>query len=62
MTVSRKIIAEWGTIKHFCNKNDINYSTMKQVLYNNATSAPIVAKLKKHKIIKNATELKKKSA
>jgi len=62
MTVSRKIIDEWGTILHFCKKNDINYNTMKRVLYHNATSAPIVAKLKAHGLVKDASELKRKKS
>ena len=60
--LSRKIVDDWGTVKHFCKKHDINYNTFRYVVSGNGVSAPIVKVLKEHGYIKNASDLKKKSA
>lgn len=62
ISISAKIKNDWGTMTHFCKKNDINYNTFKVVLYGHATSNPIIEKLKKHGYIKDASELQKKCA
>jgi len=61
MTLTDKIKDDYGTVKRFCAKNNINYNTYKQVVYLGATSAPIAKILIKHKYIKSADELKKAS-
>lgn len=52
-------INDWGTLKRFCEKNNININTYKVVVTGNGTSARIVNILKKRKYIKSANELKK---
>ena len=55
--LSKKIKDDWGTVKRFCEKNDINYNTYKQVVYGSGKSSRIVSILKKHKYIKTADDL-----
>jgi len=57
--ISEQIQDDWGTLKHFCKKNNINYHTFRHVLHGYGTSSKIVNLLKKHKYIKSADELKK---
>jgi len=57
MTVSQKIIEDWGTIVHFCRKNNLNLSTFNQILYGYSKSKPISDLLIKHGYIKHASEL-----
>lgn len=59
--LSQKIKEDYGTVKRFCDKNDINYNTYRQVVHGFGTSSRIIQILKKHKYIKNANELKKAS-
>lgn len=57
--ISKKIIADHGTLVCYCRKNGINVNTFKQVLYGNAKSKPIAELLKRHKYIKNLNEIGK---
>ncbi len=58
--ISLKIKEDYGTVKRFCEKNNINYSTWKVVMAGNGKSARIINILKKHKYIKDEKELEKR--
>jgi len=57
MTVSQKIIEDWGTLVHFCKKNNLNPNTFQQILYGYNKSKRISDILIKHGYIKDASEL-----
>ncbi len=59
LSLTQRIKEDWGTLKRFCEKNNININTYKVVVTGHGTSAKIVNILKKHKYIKSADELKK---
>lgn len=59
LSLTQRIKEDWGTLKRFCEKNNININTYKVVVTGNGTSTRIVNILKKHKYIKNADELRK---
>jgi len=62
MTLTQKIKEDYGTVLRFCKLNGINNNTFRVVVAGNAKSEKIVKILKKHKYIKSASELEKKSA
>ncbi|MDQ7084420.1 MAG: hypothetical protein Q9M36_05610 [Sulfurovum sp.] len=43
--LGQKIIAEYGSIKHFAKVIDVNLNTLKVIIYGKGKSAPITAKL-----------------
>lgn len=55
--ISAKIKEDWGTVKFFCKKHDINLHTFKHVLYGHGKSKPITKVLIKYKYIKSEDEL-----
>jgi len=55
--ISEKIQEDWGTLKHFCKKNSINYHTFRHVLHGRGTSTKISNILIANNYIKNANEL-----
>ncbi len=59
--LTNRIKEDYGTVKRFCDKNNINYNTYRQVVHGFGTSTRITNILKKHKYIKSADELKKAS-
>lgn len=58
-TLTEKIKKDYGTVKHFCKKNSINWNTFKVVTGGKGTSDPIVKILVKHGYIESAEDLKK---
>ena len=32
MTLTQRIKEDWGTVKHFCRKNDINYNSLRAAM------------------------------
>jgi len=44
--LGQKIVEQYGSVKHFAKVIDVNYNTLKVILYGKGKSAPITAKLK----------------
>lgn len=57
--LTMKIKDDYGSVKRFCEKNNINLNTYKVVIAGNGTSTRITNILKEHKYIKSADDLKK---
>lgn len=64
MTINEKIRADYGTLTHFCRKQNpkININTFRAVLSGAGKSSRIAKLLIKLGYIKNADELGKRSA
>jgi len=61
LELSKKIKKDYVTVQNFCTKHDIKYNTYKGVVNGNHKSSTIVNILKKHKYIKSADDLLRKS-
>ncbi len=60
--ISKQIREDWGTVKHFCKKNDINHNTFDVVMNGVYKSKPIAKILIAYGYIKHADELMKDKA
>lgn len=60
--ISAKIIEDWGTVTHFCRKNDINYNTFDVVMNGMGTSKRITDILIAHGYIKDASQMPEKKS
>ncbi len=58
-TVSEKIREDWGTLRHFCKKHDINDSCLSNALSGRTGYVAIVNKLIELGYIESADDLKK---
>lgn len=59
LIVSKKIRNDWGTLTHFCRKNNIQINTFKQVLYGYGKSKKITDLLIKSGYIKTEKDLER---
>ena len=59
LIVSKKIRNDWGTLTHFCRKNNIKINTFKQVLYGYAKSKKLTNLLIKYGYIKSQKDLER---
>ncbi|WP_294962343.1 hypothetical protein [Sulfurimonas sp.] len=57
--LTMKIKDEYGSVKRFCEKNNINLNTYKVVISGNGTSSKIANILINHRYITSADDLKK---
>ena len=55
--LSNKIKEDYGTVKRFCEKNEINHNTYQVIVSGHATSKKITDILISHKYIKHADDL-----
>ena len=57
MTLKEKIKDQYGTMRHFCRKNNVSYNSVKQVLVGNQKSQPVVDALLAKGFITEITDL-----
>ncbi len=60
--LTNKIKERYGSLKHFCKENNINYSTYSNVVNNSRKSSRIVAILVEKGFIKDEKDLMKNQA
>lgn len=57
MTITEKIREDWGTMKHFCKKNDVPYESLRVMLGGIQKSQQCVDALISHGYITKASDL-----
>jgi len=57
LEITKKIRQEWGTVRHFCRKHNINNRTFGVVMGGNGKSKPITDLLIEHGYLADANEL-----
>ena len=55
--IAKRIVDDWGTITHFCRKNDINYNTLKSFIRGFQRSRVLGDKLKAMGYLKDESEI-----